>query len=326
MKNQTKPFNNEALKKLLEKTAKKTVEACEKSDIEAIFEDLINYPFRIKYSYKMSGFFALLLAFFVYFFIFVYENIVFSIIFAIAFVIVVSVIFYKKSTITGIKNNLIYATMSILYKSKDLDENFLNLTLHKFKDFYRGNYSRELQSGVEVEFNSQFGKVRVYVVQLHYVDEYTVVDKEGNVEKKYKHHKRQGVIFPKLSQTKSIYIGEENFTTGFRQTFKPASRKFRRFFSTIAGEDEFALAKFLEPEVVLMLEKAAQKLHKFTLEFNSDGEFLISKYGDTILKTDTINSLEFPQKLRDELFNETSFKNLDFILALANSLIRQMNY
>lgn len=325
----SKPKNNKELKKLL-----KEVEAdCEliqnKDDVEAVFDKLIKYPYKIKFSYRISGsiFLLSLLATIGLFYFGTENSMNLSIISAIISIVAFSYLGYKDYSLRSLKKTLVNKTMQILYKSENLSEDFLDYNLHRFTDFRRGNYSRELQSGVEVEFNSRYsilGKLRIPIVTLHYVDEYEMRDKEGRTTKHYRHYYRQGGIFPSHSNTKSILISQDKFFSNYEHSFKPASRKFQKLFRSVIGDSELALAKFLEPDVVLMLQNATKKLSGLTLEFTQDGYFLLAKSGSNLFETATIHSLEFPKELKEELFTQTSYKNLDYLLALADSLIRQM--
>lgn len=325
----SKSKNNKELKKLLQEVNQSMNLATTKDQAWAVFDKLIAYPYLIKYDFKISGIFVVLTFFSTLISVFFIEdqmpvNIAIMVISIIVFSIGLIFISYKIYYLDSIKKALIKKTMQILYKSKNLSSKLLDETLHRFSDFNRGSYSNELENGVEVEFNSYKGKMRIPVVILHYVNEHTSRDSKGNTRTHYTHHYRQGAIFPQVSSMKSILISQTRCSTNYQASFRPASRKFQRLFKSIKADSEFLLAKFLEPDVVLMLQDATKKLKSLTVEFTPAGDFLISKSGRDLLKADTIHSLEFPEKMRDELFTQTSYKNLDTLLALANSLIRQM--
>lgn len=332
MQNQVKTSkrkNNKELKKLLKETSESINSAATKDQAWAIFDKLIAYPHLIKYDFRISSIFIVVSFFSTIISVFFIKdetspNFTIMLISILVFSIGVIFVSYKVYYLNSIKKALIEKTMQILYKSENLSTEFLYETLYRFTDFNRGNYSNELENGVEVEFNSHKGKMRIPVVTLHYVNEHTSRDSKGNTRTHYTHHYRQGAIFPQVSSMKSILISQTRFSTDYQASFRPASRKFQRIFKSIKADSEFLLAKFLEPDVVLMLQEVSKKLKSLTIEFTPAGDFLISKSGRDLLKADTIHSLEFPEKMRDELFTQTSYKNLDTLLALANSLIRQM--
>lgn len=325
MTQKSKPVNNAELKAFLHGLRPRCQTAQNRADLDAIFADCITFPYQFKIDpkkYILAISIALIAAL-----LFInsslnygFELFLTSIALSLIFLFVLN-IQYKR--LASVERLIIAKTMQILYKSQSCSSKFLDQKINSFVDFNRGNYANELSYGTEIEFNSHAGKLRVAVVTLTYTDKHVTTDSKGNQEVEYRHYYRQGVIFPPVSRIHSLAISRTPALQRWRETFKPASIKFQQLLPCVHGASELIIAKFLEPAVVLILEKAASEFGDLSVEFSESGEILICQSYTGLFSLDIKNKLANPDLLKEELFN-SSYKQLDYLLGFANNLIKQI--
>lgn len=322
--------NNSELNKFINFLTEQLFLAKRKEDISSIIDKCIDFPYKIEYDLtKHYISLALLLFLSLVFFTSKHKynnsDYFLSIILIIGNLTIICLIFSAFSKIKKLNEKFISKTMSILYKSTPISEKKLNKIHKDFLDFYRGNYENTLTSGVEIDFHSPKGIMRVSVVNYHYVDRYerVVNDSKGNwhTEYTYRHYYRQGIIFP-VGKPASLIISRYRHNKHYPETFLPASNTFKKRFR-VQGRSEFDIAKLLEPDVVLKIEEISNSLKDLTIEFSDEGDMLICQNNTNLLKLNTKFNLSNPQAFKDELFS-SSYGKLDQILTFASGLIKQI--
>lgn len=325
MTTDNKSVNNAELKAFIKEQTPRCEAASSKDDISAIFDACMAFPYRFQLNltvYYIAIAVTVLVAIYVAT-LGAEKNMVLLIISLIPVAIAVGAGYWQYRKVPQFEKCLVDKTMQILYKGSPCSATFLEEKCQQFSDFTRGNHKNNLTEGSDMAFNSCAGSLRVAVVKYRYVDESEHEDSDGTTRKTYSTYYRQGVIFPAVGQIHSLVISENRISSRWKATFKPASRSFQRLFRRVRGESELMIAKFLEPDVVLMLEKAAKELKDLTVEFNESGEMLICQKDTNLLKLKTEHHITSPALLREELFG-ASYKKLDYLLAFADNLIKQM--
>ncbi len=321
-----KSKNNKALHSFLEDCSNQLKNINNKNDLSLLLDRLIAFPYQIAFDLKWH--YGVVILFSLCTGLFFYYN--FSLWFilgsALIAIITLVMIVMKHNEITNLNSQIKNRLMMILYKGDYISQNDLNVLEQQFYDFYRHNHSNHLTDGIEIDFHSSMGVMRVKVVSYEGIEKkiVTYTDSKGRVRTKieYEHYYRQGVIIHN-QPISSLMISESNVRTHFQESFKPASNNFNDLFY-VQGEQQFEIAKFLEPDIVLQLEQAGNIFPDLTVEFNELGDMLICQKNTDLLDLTTNTSIREPEKFKAEIF-KASCKNLDIILGFANRIIKQMN-
>jgi hypothetical protein len=247
----------------------------------------------------------------------------------VGFISCIAIVVSHKTKLTKLSSLFRDETLKHLYNMTDCSGQFLQDVQHKFVDFQRGNYSRDVEWGTEIDFNSDTGLIRASVVYHHYVDRrtetYTESDGKGGTRTRtrtvYDHFYRQGVILPPINQVRALVMSSSRLTKKWSQSFMPASREFEKRFY-IQADSQFGAAKFLEPTVVIACEQLAKKLTNLTIEFAADGSVLINQHKTNLLEPAMDYDITQPEKFKQELLNDTSLYTVNSIFGFVNQIIK----
>ncbi|WP_394129052.1 hypothetical protein [Shewanella maritima] len=216
-------------------------------------------------------------------------------------------------------------TLKHLYRLEDCDKSFLAEADNKYADFQRGNHSRAVEWGKDIDFNSPTGLLRASIIHHHYVDKRveTYTDSKGKTKTRtvYDHYHREGVIFPPINKTNCLVISTIRTSNRWGDSYMPASKEFERLFY-VQADSEFTAAKFLEPSVVIACEEAAKQIDKLTIEFAQDGSLLINQNNANLLNPAMDFDITEPEKFKHELLNDTSLYTVNRIFGFVSQIIQ----
>lgn len=322
-----KPLNNKKLTQFIKSKLAELPQLKQRQQLEDLLDQCENFPFAMQYNSK-PYWIIISLCFLVAILGFKLLNTDADFLAILCFIIAVISLMIRQSKVsllTKFNQQIKSTAMSILYHGKDLSKSECQYIATQFYDFHRCNYHNNIEYGKEIDFHYKKQLMRVKVVTYHGVNKIKKVNRNSkgdeNITYEYQHFYRQGVIFP-LNFYKNILISTRHLKTAYNATFNVASNTFRHKFHVV-GEQQFEIAKFLEPDIIENLLIAGKELSHLTVEFSHSGEMLICQKHTNLLTLDTQFDIKNPDKLKQELFN-TSCKNLDYILGFATQLITQM--
>jgi hypothetical protein len=166
-----------------------------------------------------------------------------------------------------------------------------------FRDYDRGNYSRDLPRSLS-GYHPGGGGFSYQYHHLHYVDRIetmvTTTDAKGNttthVVVDYNHYHRFSMVIPATAETDSIrnLSVTTNPTSGMVHSCRwdTSLEDFNRAF-TLSGKTEMSCVKFARPPMVLHLLTVREHFRDLNLEYASDGSLCISFANNDLLSFTT---------------------------------------
>ncbi|QBF82021.1 hypothetical protein EXU30_04390 [Shewanella maritima] len=335
-----KPYNNKQLSQFLAKLKRQAAGSASIDTIKDCLDQAIALPYATKYR-NQYHYISLLLGTIASIGLWLYlDRLGYSFSYYqqthwLAFALLFSVIIGCVITLT-IRHKRIKSTSKLLrdetikhlYNMTECDGIFLAQAQSKFVDFQRGNHSRNIEWGKEIDFHTQAGVIRASVIHHHYVDQrqetYTETDSKGNTQTRtrtvYDHYHREGVIFPPINKCHSLVMSELRAKKHWPEKFMPASREFEKRFN-VQTASEFEAAKFLEPVVVVACEALGKQLPQLTIEFAADGSLLINQNEANLLNPKMDHDITSPRAFKNELLNDTSLDTVNRIFGFVNKII-----
>lgn len=153
---------------------------------------------------------------------------------------------------------------------------------HRFSDFNRGNYKREIHALYDGSYSGSEYSFQYQYYHFHYVDERivteTYTDSKGEVrtrrKKVYDHYDRYGLILP-FGLLRNVAVVGFGLPGAGKATYKPASNRFNKEFKVVAAS-ELEAAKAMKPTVVIAFEEFSEVLSQVNFEVNDAGDLCLS--------------------------------------------------
>lgn len=208
------------------------------------------------------------------------------------------------------------------------DKSFLKHLSSTFKEFDRGNHSREFKRVLIGHYAGDEHRFTYHLYHYHYVDRRTVVevvsDGKGGTRTQtrtvYDHYDRYGIVLP-FGFAKGLAILGAGGTDIKGYSYRPASNKFNDLF-TVLGETELAAAKFLKPKVVIECEDFSEQFSGLNYEFSKDGELCLSFEDDDLISANRTYGLDNPSAFLEEVIAHTQLPKLNSALNHIHTLMK----
>jgi hypothetical protein len=198
----------------------------------------------------------------------------------------------------------------------------------RFREFDRGNYSREFKEVIGGEFSGQEHTFSYDYYHFHYVDKRKVTttthDSKGRTTTStrtvYDRYDRYGIIVP-FEFVQSLQIFSFRLSRTYPTKVTTGSIAFDKSFKVRANE-ELAAAKFLKPAVVVAIQDVSEFLTKMNIEIDATGRLCLSFANNDMVMGNQRFDLADPEAFYTELAGQTNLRLLERSLRFIHQLMK----